>query len=134
MSYLWAVRLKPYRDVRNAALRVGYQIAADPMPEEVSFITSDQFSFVQQGIPSLMIEDGPDSTDARLKGLELIQKWIATRYHTPLDNMDQPLNFESAAKAIRLNFLVGYEIAQHDQRPSWKPGDFFATLSASKGR
>jgi hypothetical protein len=31
------------------------------------------------------------------------------------------------AKGSVLNFLVGYEIAQHDAAPSWKKGDFFGT-------
>ena len=61
------------------------------------------------------------------------KKWNTTIYHTPKDNMDQPLNFESAAKSTRLNFLVGYEVAQQEQRPAWNSRDFFgAKFSKSR--
>jgi hypothetical protein len=48
-----------------------------------------------------------------------------TRYHTPLDNIDQPLDYKSGAKAATLNFLVGYELAQSTHRPQWNKGNFF---------
>jgi hypothetical protein len=50
---------------------------------------------------------------------------LTTQYHTPLDNMSQPFDYESASKGTRLNFLVGYQVAQQDQSPTWNGGDFF---------
>jgi hypothetical protein len=50
---------------------------------------------------------------------------MTTRYHTPLDNMDQPLDYASAAKGAAMNFLVGYEVAQQPNVPEWNKGDFF---------
>jgi len=114
-------------DVAAAAKVIGYEISPDPMPEEVSFIRSDQYSFVLQGVPAVDVEDGVKSTDPKINGLEVIKKWLVTRYHTPLDNMDQPIDFDSAAKGAVMNFLVGYEIAQHDAAPQWNKGDFFGT-------
>ena len=34
------------KDVQMAAREMGYEISPDPMPEEVAFIRSDQYSFV----------------------------------------------------------------------------------------
>ena len=113
------------KNVETAAREMGYEISPDPMPEEVAFIRSDQYSFVLKGVPAVDIVDGIKSTDPQVNGLEVIKKWLTTRYHTPLDNMDQPINYESAAKASGLNFLVGYEVAQQDEPPTWNPGDFF---------
>lgn len=46
--------------------------------------------------------------------------------------MDQPFDFESAAKTTLLNFLVGYEIAQQLQRPAWNADDFFGSKFTRK--
>jgi hypothetical protein len=114
-------------EVASAAKVMGYDVSPDPMPEEVSFIRSDQYSFVLQGVPAVDVEDGVRSTDPKINGLEVIKKWLVTRYHTPLDNMEQPIDFEATAKGAVMNFLVGYQIAQHDASPTWNKGDFFGT-------
>ena len=112
-------------DVTSAAKELGYDITPDPMPEETNFIRSDQYSFVLQGVPAVDVEDGIHATDPKINGLDYLKKWLTTRYHTPLDSMDQPIDFDSTAKGAVLNFLVGYEIAQHDRAPDWNKGDFF---------
>jgi hypothetical protein len=116
----------------SAARELGYALIPDPMPEENDFIRSDQYSFVLQGVPAVVMSDGITSTDPKINGLAIEKKWLSTRYHTPLDNMDQPLDYESGAKAAGLNFLVGYELAQRDQPPEWNKGDFFGTKFAQK--
>jgi hypothetical protein len=120
------------RDAKSAARQLGYTLIPDPKPEEGDFIRSDQYSFVQQGVPALYISDGITSTDPKINGLAVEKKWLVTRYHTPLDNMDQPLDYESAAKAAGLNFLVGYEIAQRDLPPEWNQRDFFGGKFGSR--
>ena len=42
-----------------------------------------------------------NATDPKINGLDVIKKWLVTRYHTPLDNMDQPIDFDSAAQRAR---------------------------------
>ena len=116
----------------SAAREIGYALIPDPMPEEAGFIRSDQYSFVLQGIPVVSINDGINSTDPKIDGLALEKKWLVTRYHTPLDNMEQPMDYDSGAKAAGLNFLVGYELAQQNQPPEWNQGDFFGTKFAQK--
>lgn len=119
-------------DVAAAAKVMGYDVSPDPMPEEVGFIRSDQYSFVLQGVPAVDVEDGVKSTDPKINGLEVIKKWLVTRYHTPLDNIDQPIDFASAAKGAVLNFLVGYRVAQQDTPPEWNKGDFFGTTFGAR--
>jgi len=120
------------RVAESAAREIGYVLIPDPMPEEVGFIRSDQYSFVLQGIPAVIMSSGITSSDPTIDAFELQKKWLITRYHTPLDNMDQPFNYESGAKAAGLNFLVGYELAQQNQPPEWNKGDFFGTKFAQK--
>jgi|SRR5579859_2087086 len=114
-------------DVASTAKLLGYSISPDPMPEEVFFIRSDQYSFVLQGVPAVNINDGVKAVDPKVNALEVNKKWAVTRYHTPLDNMDQPMDLDSAAKMSVINFLIGYEVAQQNDAPTWNKGDFFGT-------
>jgi hypothetical protein len=114
-------------DVAEAGKALGYGIGSDPMPEENNFIRSDQYSFVLQGVPAVDVTDGIHATDSSIDGLAIQKKWLVTRYHTPLDNLDQPIDFAAMAKGAVLNFLIGYQVAQHDSVPEWHKGDFFGT-------
>ena len=110
---------------QSAAARIGYLLSPDPEPEENMFIRSDQYSFVQQGIPAVFIGDGIHAVDPAVDGLKMQKEWAVTKYHTPLDNMDQLLDYDSGARASRVNFLLGYEVAQQEAAPAWNKGDFF---------
>jgi Zn-dependent M28 family amino/carboxypeptidase len=115
------------KNVQAAAKKMGYTISPDPIPEEVIFIRSDQYSFVKQGVPAVFINGGRQSADPKLDGAAIDEKWISSIYHTPKDNMSQPFYFESAARSTAMSFLVGYEVAQQSERPTWNAGDFFGT-------
>jgi hypothetical protein len=120
------------QQVQSAAKRIGYSLSPDPMPEENFFIRSDQYSFVLQGIPAVDVTDGIQSIDPKIDGLKLQKEWMVTKYHTPLDNMDQALDYSSGAKAAGVNFLVGYDLAQQDATPTWNKGDFFGDRFSSR--
>lgn len=108
------------RAVDAAAAAAGVKVVPDPFPERMMFLGSDQYSFVQRGIPSL-IAGATRSGEARRIALE----WLNTRYHAPGDDMAQTLDFEAAARFTRLVFLIGYNIAQDDERPRWNAGNFY---------
>ena len=112
-------------EVAAAGKVLGYVVSPDPLPEENNFIRSDQYSFVLQGVPAVDVTDGVHAKDSSIDGLALQKKWLVTRYHTPLDNIEQPIDFESMAKGAVLNLLIGYQVAQKDGAPQWNPGDFF---------
>ncbi len=113
--------------VRRAAEHMHLAVTPDPMPEEVVFIRSDQYSFVQQGIPAVMPSPGIQSSDPKIKPADIFMNWLATRQHQPNDDMQQPgLDFEAAATFARYVFLCGSMIADDSQKPGWNKGDFFA--------
>jgi Zn-dependent M28 family amino/carboxypeptidase len=113
--------------IRKAAEHMHLAVTPDPMPEEVVFIRSDQYSFVQQGIPSVMPSPGIKSSDPTIKPMDIFMNWLATRQHQPNDDMQQPgLDFEAAATFARYVFFCGYMIADDSQKPTWNKGDFFA--------
>jgi Zn-dependent M28 family amino/carboxypeptidase len=111
--------------VREAAARLRLDVSTDPHPESVLFIRSDQYSFVKQGIPSLFLSAGKKSSNPNIKPEEIRRVWVATKYHKPQDDMNQPFDFESGAKFARYSFLLGYILAQRNNRPAWNPSDFF---------
>lgn len=112
--------------VRKAAARMHLAISPDPMPEEVIFIRSDQYSFVRQGVPAVFLVPGFKSDDPKIDPTAIFKNWEKIRYHHPSDDMEQPgLLFDEAAKYARFVFLCGYFIAQETERPTWNKGDFF---------
>lgn len=118
---------------RNAADRLQLTISPDPSPKSVTFVRSDQYSFVQQGVPALMPTPGYESVDPAIDPRALSEHWEETRYHEVGDDMNQPgLDFESAATFARYAFLCGYLIAEETPRPEWNPRDFFGTLYGRK--
>ena len=112
--------------IKQAAKRMNLVESPDPMPDEVVFIRSDQYSFVRQGIPATMPSPGFKSSDPKIDPPAIFGKWEETRYHQPQDDMDQPgLDFDAAAKFARFVFLCGYLVTEDVQRPTWNKGDFF---------
>jgi hypothetical protein len=120
--------------IKIAAERMHLTESPDPLPQQVIFIRSDQYSFVKQGIPAVMPSPGFKSSDAKLNPPAILEKWEDTRYHQPQDDMDQPgLDFDAAAKFARFAFLCGYLVSEGAHRPTWNKGDFFGDLYGHKG-
>jgi len=111
-------------NAERAAQWTHFELIPDTKPEQSLFVRSDQFSFVKVGIPAVNVRNGGDMADEA-------KKLFAGHYHTPLDNMEQPLNYDAGAKAARMIFLLGYDVAQQGQRPSWNKDDFFGREFAS---
>lgn len=119
--------------METAAKRMHMSLSPDPLPQEVVFIRSDQYSFVRQGVPAVFPVAGFKSSDPKIKPMEVFQNWEATRYHHPGDDMNQPgLLFDEAAKYARFMFLCGYLVANETQRPAWNKGDFFGERYGKK--
>ena len=108
----------------RVAARMGVAVSPDPFPQEVFFVRSDQYSFVRRGVPSLFLFMGLRS-DSGVDAAARFKEWLATRYHTPQDDVDQPMDLEAGARNAQLALLVGPEIANAAERPAWKEGDFF---------
>jgi hypothetical protein len=102
-------------------------LTPDPVPEEVLFIRSDQYSFVRQGIPSVFLVPGFRSRDPDIDGAAAFREHLATHYHRPSDDSTRPVDWESALRFARANVRIGAAIADAAKRPAWNEGDFFGT-------
>jgi hypothetical protein len=111
--------------IEKAVAAEGFALTPDPIPEEVLFIRSDQYSFVRQGIPSVFLVPGFTSTDPGIDGQALFRDHLAKHYHRPSDDLTRPFDWDSALRFARANVRIGQEIADAAARPTWNEGDFF---------
>jgi hypothetical protein len=102
-----------------------FVLATDPIPEQVLFIRSDQYSFVKKGVPSVFLVPGFTSTDPAIDGGAIFNAHLQTHYHQPSDDLSRPIDWDSALRFARANVRIGYAVAEADERPTWNEGDFF---------
>jgi hypothetical protein len=100
----------------------GLPLVADPWPDRNSFVRSDQYSFIREGVPALAFKFGfaKDTPEA-----EIEKTWRSTRYHAPSDDLSQPVE---KLDAVRLHDFVaelGWRVANAPERPTWGSQSFF---------
>lgn len=107
------------------AQQLGLEINPDHAPERVRYVRSDNYSFVQAGIPSFRIKYGLKAEHSPA-GLEtIINKFTKEVYHKPSDELNESFDFEAARKYVALQFMNSYLINNTDDRPRWKENSFF---------
>src|SRR5882724_3728981 len=109
-------------DVRKTAESLGVRIQDDPEPVRNLFIRSDQYNFIRHGVPSLAMKVGSDPGTPEQA---LFKEWLTKRYHAPSDDVNQPVDFASAAKFEEIVRALTVAIANEAARPAWKPDSFF---------
>jgi Zn-dependent M28 family amino/carboxypeptidase len=114
--------------VRKAAGRVGVALSGDPLPEEGLFTRSDHYRFVEQGVPSVFLMTGFQNG-----GEKAFTTFLKTNYHHPGDDLNQPIDYQAAAKFALVNYEIARELANTPARPVWKKGDFFGAAFAPAG-
>ncbi len=88
-----------------------------------AFRSSDQISFALAGIPSILIMEALDYEHITYQeGLEKFIKYSTEIYHTPFDDLSQPINFDAFIQ--HLNFLKTFIItlSNEDTPPEWNNG------------
>ena len=106
--------------VRAAARPMGIAVSADPIPQEAIFTRSDHYRFVQQGIPSILLMTGFANG-----GKLAWRRFLAGVYHSPADDLSQPIEWRSLARYALLNARIARALADAPQRPQWYAGDYF---------
>src|SRR6202789_1104818 len=113
---------------------LGLRVQPDPAPLRNVFIRSDQYNFVRQGIPSVMIDiryapDSPEET--------VMKAWRTERYHAPSDDVNQPVDLAAAAGYEELIRAFTVAVANDPRRPAWRQDSFlrgYATAEAPAPR
>ena len=119
-----------YDAVRRATEDTGLALTPDPLPEEVRFVRSDQFSFVKEGIPAVALKPGSQSFDPAVDGDAMLADFLRSHYHRASDDLDLPFDSAAAQRFARTALLLGLNVADDDARPRWNEGDFFGDTFA----
>lgn len=109
--------------VKSVAGSMDIKIQPDPEPGRNLLRRSDHYNFMQIGVPATgfifgYVPGTPDEAAYR--------EWYAKRYHTPLDDLNQPWVPEAAAKFNDFFNKLVETIADAGESPRWKPGSSFA--------
>jgi Zn-dependent M28 family amino/carboxypeptidase len=98
------------------------EIAPDPEPDRNSFIRTDQYSFVQAGVPAVAMKFGWTKGSPEYKAW---RGWLAQRYHSTEDNLTQPVDYAAAAQFDDFLGDVARRVANDAQRPHYVESSFF---------
>lgn len=101
---------------------MGLPVLPDPFPERNSFVRSDQYSFIESGIPALAFKFG---FRAGTPEAETEQAWRATRYHSPSDDLGQNVFREDEIRLHDFIAALALRIANAEARPRWNEDSFF---------
>src|SRR6266550_4336344 len=109
-----------------AAKRNGRVMKPNSQPEKSSFYRADHFEFSKRGVPSLYTGGGKDFIGKPANfGKEKKDDYTAHHYHQVSDEVDPNWDLSGAVQDVDLLFEVGYQVANGDKFPEWKPGSEF---------
>ncbi len=110
----------------DAARAVGVahhiEIAGDPEPDRNSFVRTDQYSFVQAGVPALAMKFGWTAGSPEYKAW---RAWLAERYHSTDDDLNQPVDLVAAAQFNAFFADLARAVANDGGRPHYLGTSFF---------
>lgn len=107
-------------EVEAAAASNGITLSPDPIPEQGLFTRSDQYRFVEQGVPAIYLVTGWANGGQAAQG-----GFLSTHYHRVSDEVSL-IDFEQLGRFTDVNFAIIQNVANMAEKPVWKPGDFFA--------
>jgi Zn-dependent M28 family amino/carboxypeptidase len=109
-------------DARAVGASHGIEIAVDPEPDRNSFTRTDQYSFVQAGVPALAMKFGWTADSPEYKAW---RQWLAQRYHSKEDNLSQPVDTAAAAQFNSFLADLARRVANNASRPHYEESSFF---------
>ena len=109
-------------DARAIGAQRYIEIAVDPEPDRNSFTRTDQYSFVQAGIPALAMKLGWADGSREYKAW---RQWLAQRYHSTEDDLAQPVDIAAAAQFDSFLADLARRVANDSSRPHYLQSSFF---------
>ena len=108
---------------RAIAEPMDLRIEPDREPWRNLIRRADNWNFMQIGVPAagFVLTPEPGTQDA-----ELYAEWYRLRYHTPLDDLNQPWDPGAAAKFHAFFSRLVETLANSEQRPRWNPQSPYA--------
>lgn len=107
---------------KAVAATMGLPVVPDPKPDRNVFTRSDQYSFIRQGIPALFLKYGFALGTPEEK---VEAAWRANLYHSPQDDLAQPVMKAEAVKLDDYMIALTRRIADMPERPRWNDNSYF---------
>lgn len=108
------------------AKQQGRTVKPDALSDRGFFYRSDQFNFAKVGVPSAYFSSGQDFIGRPENwGREQREKWEATHYHQPSDELRDDWDLSGAVEDVRLFLELGLAVANGPTAPTWTKGDEF---------
>ena len=112
-----------------ATARQGRVMNPNSQPEKGTFYRADNFEFSKVGLPSLYTGAGKEVIGKPPGfGQEKKDEYVAKHYHQPSDQINPEWDLSGAAEDLKLLFEVGYQVANGEKFPEWKPGTEFKAV------
>lgn len=110
----------------DVSAAMGITVAPDPVPDENIFYRSDHFSFVERGVPALMLMGAPEGDIQNT--MKRMKEWEKTAYHLPADVIQKDWSWEGAKAVADVMGIMGLRLANADTMPAWLASSRFAKL------
>lgn len=105
--------------VDSAVSEYGLELVPDPNPGEAFFFRSDQYSYVERGIPAAYVDLGFGN------GGDVAQtSFLDSHYHQPSDEAHR-IDFEQLGRFADISYLIARNVANMQARPGWLPDEYF---------
>ncbi len=115
--------------VEKYAAEQGREVRPDQHPDKGYFYRSDQFNFAKIGVPAVYLDSGTSFVgQPEGWGREQQDRYTEVNYHQPTDELTEDWSFAGMIQDARLYFLVGVDVAEADEGPTWNPGDEFEAV------
>lgn len=101
-------------------------VIPDPMPDEKVFYRSDHYSFVERGVPALMLLGAP--AGEKETWIKRIKDWEKTDYHQPGDVIQPTWAWEGAETVAEVMAILGWRVSENEPMPNWLSTSRFAKL------
>ena len=105
-----------------AAQRQARKAIPNSRPEKGAIYRADNFEFSKAGVPSLYIGKGEHLMSRPENGPLRSDEFDLKDYHQVTDEVHADWDLSGAVQDVNLLFEVGYQIANADKFPEWKPG------------
>ncbi|PYL97980.1 MAG: peptidase M28, partial [Verrucomicrobia bacterium] len=105
-----------------AAKRQSRTAIPNSRPEKGAIYRADNFEFSKAGVPSLYIGKGEHLMSRPENGPLRSDEFDSKDYHQVTDQVYPDWDLSGAVQDVDLLFEVGYQVANADKFPEWKPG------------
>jgi Zn-dependent M28 family amino/carboxypeptidase len=128
-----AERSDMLRILTAAAAAESMTVSPDPQPNQGLFFRSDQLAFARGGVPAVFINTGESFVGQPQDYFERVEGAYNTQhYHQPSDEFDPAWPLGGLVQQMRVAFRIGYQLANSDLWPEWKPSEAFAEVRGSR--